>query len=127
MAKEFEPKDDLFLNHPSAWDAGQFRSNWSIFLEALLKEEASSLIPSRRIRRQIEQTSAFQEAFSGWDKMGEPHRLDAWKRLLLAADEACRTVLPASSAANVAGWEVRSFTWRTCRCFSPAKFRGNRS
>jgi Fe-S-cluster containining protein len=95
MAKELEPKDEPFLNHPSAWDAGQLRANWSIFLEALLKEEASSLIPSRRIRRQIEQTSAFQEAFSGWDKMGGPHRLDAWKRLLLAADEACRTILPA--------------------------------
>ncbi|MGC9967543.1 MAG: YkgJ family cysteine cluster protein [Syntrophobacteraceae bacterium] len=95
MAKEYEPMGDLFLNHPSAWDVEQFRANWSIFLEALLKEEASSLIPSRRICCQIEQTSAFQEAFSGWEQMSGPHRLDAWKRLLLASEEACRTILPA--------------------------------
>jgi Fe-S-cluster containining protein len=89
------PHSDLLLNHPSAWDAEQFRANWSVFLEALLKEEAGSLIPSRRIRFQIEQTPAFQEAFSGWGQMAGPQRLDAWKRLLVAAEEACRTVLPA--------------------------------
>ncbi|MGA2400760.1 MAG: YkgJ family cysteine cluster protein, partial [Syntrophobacteraceae bacterium] len=60
-----------------------------------LKEEASSLIPSRRIRYQIEQTPAFQEVVSGWDRISGPHRLAAWKRLLLAADQACRTILPA--------------------------------
>ncbi len=86
---------ELSINHPSAWDAEQFRANWFIFLESLLKEEASSLIPSRRIRCQIEQTSAFQNVLSDWDGMDGQHRLDAWKRLLQAADEACRTILPA--------------------------------
>ncbi len=95
MAKEYERTDDLSLEHPSAWTAEQFRANWSIFLEGLLKEEASSLIPFRRIRCQIEQTSTFQEVLSGWGGMNGSHRLDAWKRLLLAADEACRTILPA--------------------------------
>jgi Fe-S-cluster containining protein len=86
---------DFFIDNPSGWDAEQFRAKWSIFLEALLKEEASSLIPSRRIRFQIEQTPAFQEASAGWEQMEGRHRLDAWRRLLIAAEEACRTVLPA--------------------------------
>jgi len=95
MEKEFEPLSDLSINHPSGWDLERFRANWSVLLESLLKEEASLLIPSRRIRCQIEQTPAFQEAVSGWEGMHGSHRLDAWKRLLLAADEACRTILPA--------------------------------
>ena len=91
MTKE----SDLSANYPPGWDIEQFRANWFIFLESLLKEEASPLIPSRRIRCQIEQTPAFQEAVSAWDRMNGASRLAAWKRLLLAADEACRTILPA--------------------------------
>jgi Fe-S-cluster containining protein len=86
---------DAITNNPSTWDVERFRANWSVFLEALLKEEAGPLIPSRRIRFQIEQTSAFRETSATWEEMDGPHRLDAWKRLLLAADEACRTILPA--------------------------------
>jgi Fe-S-cluster containining protein len=95
MQKESERLSELSINHPSAWDIDQFRANWFVFVEALLKEEANLLIPSRRIRWQIEQTPAFQEVVSGWDKMKGSHRLDAWKRLLLAAEDACRTILPA--------------------------------
>jgi Fe-S-cluster containining protein len=95
MQKDSERLSDLSLNHPSGWDIDQFRENWSAFLEEFLKEEASALIPSRRIRLQIEQTQAFQEAVSRWDTMKGSHRLDAWKRLLLAAEESCRTILPA--------------------------------
>ncbi|MFZ0932129.1 MAG: YkgJ family cysteine cluster protein [Syntrophobacteraceae bacterium] len=95
MEKEFERLSDLSINHPSGWDLEQFQANWFVFLESLLKEEATSLIPSRRIRYQIEQTSTFQEVLSGWEGMHGSHRFAAWKRLLLAADEACRTILPA--------------------------------
>ena len=95
MEKESERLSDLSINHPSGWDLEQFRVNWFVFLESLLKEETTSLIPSRRLRYQIEQTPAFQEAVSGWEGMHGSNRLDAWKRLLLAADEACRTILPA--------------------------------
>ncbi len=95
MTKEQDSVSELSINHPSVWDAGQFRANWCIFLESLLKEEASSLIPSRRIRCQIEQTSTFQSVLADWDGMNGQHRLEAWKRLLAAADEACRTILPA--------------------------------
>ncbi len=95
MQKDSERLCDLSINDPSMWDIDRFRANWSVFVEDLLKDEASLLIPSRRIRLQIEQTPEFEEASSGWDKMEGPHRFDAWKRLLLAADEACRTILPA--------------------------------
>ncbi len=95
MNKEFERPFDFQINHPSAWNAEQFRAKWFDFLESLVKEEASSLIPSRRIRYQIEQTQVFQEIVSGWGTMDGSHRLDAWKRLLLSAEEACREILPA--------------------------------
>ncbi|MGA2937492.1 MAG: YkgJ family cysteine cluster protein [Syntrophobacteraceae bacterium] len=95
MQKESERLSELSINHPSAWDIDQFRANWFDFVEALLKEEANLLIPSRRVRWQIEQTPVFQEVVSGWDKMKGSHRLDAWKRMLLGAEEACRTILPA--------------------------------
>jgi Fe-S-cluster containining protein len=95
MQKDSERLSELSINHPSGWDLDQFRANWFVFLESLIKEEASSLIPSRRIRYQIEQSPIFREVISGWEGMNGPHRLDAWKRLLLAADEACRTILPA--------------------------------
>jgi Fe-S-cluster containining protein len=95
MQKDSERLDELSINHPSAWDIDRFRANWLLFVEALLKEEANLLIPSRRIRWQIEQTPAFQEVVADWDNMEGSHRLDAWKRLLLAAEGACRTILPA--------------------------------
>jgi len=95
MAKESERLSDISINHPSSWDIEQFRAHWSVFIEALLKEEASTLIPSRRIRCQIEQTPAFREVVSGWGHLSGPGRLAAWKRLLLAAEEVCRTILPA--------------------------------
>ncbi len=85
---------DLSIGHPSMWDIDEFRANWHSFLEALIKEEARSLIPSRRIRCQVEQTPAFQEIASSWTDIRQSQRLDAWKRLLVAAEEACRTILP---------------------------------
>ncbi len=94
MQKDSERFSELSINHPSAWDIDQFWANWIVFVEALLKEEGNLLIPSRRIRWQIEQTPAFQEAVSGWDKMKGSLRFDAWKRLLPAAEDACRTILP---------------------------------
>ncbi len=63
--KEPQGLSDLSINHPSAWDIEQFRANWYAFLESLLEEEASSLIPSRRMRCQIEQTTVFQESRVG--------------------------------------------------------------
>lgn len=95
MTKEPERLSDLSINHPSGWDIDQFRANWSAVLEALIKEEASSLVPARRIRWQIEQTPVFQEVASGWNALNGFQRFDGWKRLLLAAEEACRTILPA--------------------------------
>lgn len=86
---------ELSINHPSAWDSEQFRTNWFHFLQTLIEDEASLLIPSKRIRRQIEQTSGFEEVLTNWGAMDGSLRLEAWKRLLIAADEACRTVLPA--------------------------------
>ncbi|MHC1730187.1 MAG: YkgJ family cysteine cluster protein [Syntrophobacteraceae bacterium] len=72
----------------------QFQANWFAFLEAISKE-SSSLIPPRRIRYQIEQTSVFKEVASGWDKMNGSQRLDAWKRLLVCAEDASQEMLPA--------------------------------
>ena len=85
----------LSINHPSLWDVDQFEANWSVFVETLMKEEASLLIPSARIRQQIEHCDVFQEVRSNWATLAPANRLGAWKRLLVAAEEACRTVLPA--------------------------------
>ncbi len=95
MTKESEHLSDLSIGHPAGWDTEQFRANWFAFLETLVEEEASSLIPSRRIRCQIAQTPVFREVVAGWDQMSGSHRLAAWKRLLIAAEEACGTILPA--------------------------------
>ncbi len=95
MQKDSERPGEPSINHPSAWDIDRFRANWLAFVETLLKEEANLLIPSRRVRWQIEQTPAFQQVVADWDNMEGSHRLDAWKRLLLAAEDACRTILPA--------------------------------
>ena len=94
MTECSEGPSGLSINHPAIWDIDQFEANWSVFLEALMKEEASLLIPSARIRRQIEHCEVFLEVHSNWERMDAPHRLSAWKRLLVAAEEACRTVLP---------------------------------
>ena len=95
MKKESERLSGLSINHPAEWDADEFQANWTAFLEALLREEAGSLVPSRRLRRQIEQTPVFREVASNWPAIEGPHRLDAWKRLLLAAEDACRVMLSA--------------------------------
>ena len=80
-------------NHPSEWNLDQFRANWFTFFESIIKD--SSLIPSLRMRYQIEQTDVFREVVSGWEKMDGAQRLDAWKRLLLCAEESSREMLPA--------------------------------
>ncbi|MGC9196182.1 MAG: YkgJ family cysteine cluster protein [Syntrophobacteraceae bacterium] len=82
------------INHPSLWDIEQFDANWSVFLEALMREEASLLIPAARIRWQIEHCDAFLEVRSSWESLEANNRLGAWKRLLVAAEQACRTILP---------------------------------
>jgi Fe-S-cluster containining protein len=95
MQKEPNHLPALSINHPSGWDADEFQANWSAFLEALLQDVAGSLVPSRRIRCQIEQTPVFREVMSSWASIEGSRRLGAWKRLLLAAEDACRTILPA--------------------------------
>jgi len=95
MGKDPESLSDLSIDHPSGWDVDRLRVNWSVFLENLLKEEAGLLIPAKRIRFQIEQTSTFGEVAAVWDTLDGSHRLDAWKRLMLDAEKACRTILPA--------------------------------
>jgi hypothetical protein len=94
MPKDSGCPSGLTINHPAGWDADQFRENWGAFVENLLKEEAGWLIPARRIRRQIERSPAFIEAAGGWDNMNGACRIDAWRRLLVAAEESCGTVLP---------------------------------
>lgn len=94
MRKVSEHSVKPLLDHPAEWDADRFRENWDAFVENLLKEKAGSLIPARRIRRQIERTPAFVEAAGGWDNMNGACRIDAWRRLLVAAEESCHRVLP---------------------------------
>ncbi len=94
MKNDVESVFDFSTNHPSGWNIEQFRANWFSFLEALSKE-CSSLVPQRRMRYQIEQTSTFKEIASGWDAMNGSQRLDAWKRLLVSAEGATQEILPA--------------------------------
>ncbi|MGC8494637.1 MAG: YkgJ family cysteine cluster protein [Syntrophobacteraceae bacterium] len=82
------------IAHPSLWDIDLFEQNWSIFLDTLMREEASTLIPAARIRWQIEHCEAFLDVHSNWESIAPDQRLEAWKRLLLAAEEACRAILP---------------------------------
>lgn len=82
------------ISHPAMWDIDQFEANWSVFVETLMKEEASLLIPSARIRRQLENNEVFLEVHSSWGSMDAAAKHSSWKRLLVAAEEACRTMLP---------------------------------
>ena len=94
MTEKTEGSSGLSIGHPSMWDIDQFEANWSLFVETLMKEVASLLIPSARIRRQVENCEVFREVHSNWEKMDADNRLKSWKRLLVAAEEACRTILP---------------------------------
>jgi Fe-S-cluster containining protein len=94
MKERIEGPSGFSINHPSLWDIEQFEANWSVFVEALMKEEASLLIPSARIRWQIEHCETFLEVHSNWESMDPNNRLDAWKRLLVAAEQACQSLLP---------------------------------
>ncbi len=94
MTEPLECPSGPSINHPSLWDLKQFEQNWSIFVQTLMKEEASLLIPAARIRRQIEQCETFVEVHSNWQSIDAANRLGAWKRLLVAAEKACRNVLP---------------------------------
>ncbi len=84
----------LSINHPSLWDSEQFEANWSVFVQALMREEASLLIPAARIRWQIEHCDTFLEVRSNWESLEASNRLGAWKRLLVAAERECRNMLP---------------------------------
>lgn len=94
MSERTQSPSGLSITHPSLWDGERFEANWSVCLETLVKEEASSLIPAARIRRQIEQCEVYLEVRANWESIDPAKRLDAWKRLLVAAEQACRTVLP---------------------------------
>lgn len=97
MREGMEKNTDLNAfssNHPSGWNVEQFRTNWFSFLESLVKENGS-LVPSRRIRRQIEQDAYFLDIVAGWEGMNSGQRLSAWKRLLMCAEKASQEFLPA--------------------------------
>ncbi|MDR3568473.1 MAG: YkgJ family cysteine cluster protein [Syntrophobacteraceae bacterium] len=94
MTERIEGPPGQSISHPSLWGIDQFEANWSLFMETLRKEEASLLIPWERIRWQIEHCEVYQEVHSNWETLDPGKRLDSWKRLLVAAEEACRTVLP---------------------------------
>jgi Fe-S-cluster containining protein len=81
-------------SHPTQWDEEAFRRNWSEFLHMLVKENESAL-PFKRIQYQVEQSPIFQEVLVRWSGMSGAERLGAWKRLLQAAEEVSREVLPA--------------------------------
>lgn len=85
---------DFSSNHPSGWSIEEFRTNWEVFVEAIIAENSSSLVPRKRIRHQIEQTPAFQDMVSRWSKMNGTERLGAWKKLLSAAETSSREILP---------------------------------
>ena len=81
-----------------------------------MKEEASLLIPSARIRWQVENCEVSREVHSNWEKMDPDNRLKNWKRLLVAAEEACRTILPVCVRCG-----------ECCRMGSPTASRGRPS
>ncbi|MCE5336866.1 MAG: YkgJ family cysteine cluster protein [Desulfobacteraceae bacterium] len=93
MKNNSEIISDFSANHPAGWNVEQFRANWFAFLESIVREN-STLIPPRRVQYQVEQAAAFREIVAGWDSMDGFRRLDAWKRLLMIADESSREVLP---------------------------------
>jgi Fe-S-cluster containining protein len=95
MEKKADHPSDFSPNNPFGWDSEEFRAKWHIFLESIVEENSSSLVPRKRIRYQIEQTSSFRDIAAGWNKMNGSQRLDAWKKLLVAAEESSREILPA--------------------------------
>lgn len=93
MKADVKSPADLSTTHPAEWSVDEFQTNWFAFLESIVKEDGS-LVPPRRIRYQIEQTPEFQETVAGWEKMDSLGRLEAWKRLLILAENATREILP---------------------------------
>jgi len=81
-------------NHPSGWNIDEFRANWQVFIDAIMEENSSSLVPRKRIQYQIEQTPAFRDMTARWDKMSGSERLESWKQLLADADRSSREILP---------------------------------
>lgn len=92
MKKETDPID-FSTSHPAGWSVEQFRTYWFAFLESIVKEN-NAPVPSQRIRRQIEQSPDFLDIVAGWEKMNDGQRLDAWKKLLVCAENASQEVLP---------------------------------
>jgi Fe-S-cluster containining protein len=93
MKKDSDPLTDFATSHPAGWSTDEFRANWFIVLESLVKENESH-IPFRRIHYQIEQTPEFQETVAEWGNMDGSRRLEAWKQLLVLAENASREILP---------------------------------
>lgn len=81
-------------NHPSGWNIDEFRTNWQIFIDAIIEENSSSLVPRKRIQYQIEQTPAFRDMLARWEQMNGTERLDSWRNLLADADRSSREILP---------------------------------
>jgi Fe-S-cluster containining protein len=93
MEKNVDPSDDFSSTPPAGWSLDEFRTNWSAFLDTIVKENGS-LVPARRVRFQIEQAPAFQQIVAGWEKMDGRQRLEAWKQLLLLAENTSGEILP---------------------------------
>jgi Fe-S-cluster containining protein len=93
MKEDIDPPADPLTTHPAGWSMDEFRTNWFSFLESIVKEN-SSLIPPGRIRYQVEQTPAFQKTVAEWEKLDSLGRLEAWKQLLVMAENATREILP---------------------------------
>ncbi len=94
MEKKADHTSDFSPNNPFGWDAEQFLDMWHVFLESIVEENSSSLVPRKRVRYQIEQSSSFRDIAAGWDKMDGSQRLNAWKDLLAAAEASAREILP---------------------------------
>jgi Fe-S-cluster containining protein len=94
MEKKADTSSDFSQNNPFGWNAEQFREMWYVFLESIVEENSSSLVPRKRVRYQIEQSCQFRDIAAGWDSMDGSQRLDAWKKLLVAAEASAREILP---------------------------------
>lgn len=94
LMSETEQNQAIIDSHPTEWDEADFRRNWSQFLQMLVGENENAL-PLKRIQYQVEQSPIYKEVLVRWSGLSGAERLGAWKRLLQAAEEVSREVLPA--------------------------------
>jgi Fe-S-cluster containining protein len=85
--------ENLLLDSPVHWGEGTLLQKWHEFLE-YRASQSDGTIAVKRLQLQLEQLTEYLEIIRGWSKMNGSARLNAWRRLLEAAETVATKVIP---------------------------------